>query len=214
MPVRAQYPAMLDVADRKIVIVGGGQVALRKAHGLLAAGATDICSVAPQHRDEMPPAVKRIVAEFEPGHLEGAGLVFAATDSAEVNDQVVACARQRGIWVNRADFHEEQIGDFTTPAALRQGPLTVAVSAGGSPTLAAKVRDELKNHLDPRWSEMATVMQELRPTILASPKLSRDRSKLLFVELAGDDAMTVLATRGREGFQSWLLERYPELAQG
>jgi precorrin-2 dehydrogenase/sirohydrochlorin ferrochelatase len=204
---------MLDVTDRKIIIIGGGQVALRKAHGLLAAGATDITCIAPQQRDEMPPTVKQIVARFEPKHLDGAGLVFAATDSADVNEQVVAAAHERGIWVNRADVNDQEPGDFTLPAVLRQGALSVAVSASGSPTLATKVRDELKHHLDPRWIEMATVMQELRPAVLASTKLSAERSKLLFLELAGDTAMSVLADQGRDGLNAWLLERYPELAE-
>ena len=54
-----------------------------------------------------------------------------------------AGGRKQGILVCRADMDENDPGDFTTPAMLEQGPLVVTVSAGGSPALAARVRDEL-----------------------------------------------------------------------
>src|SRR4051794_24057378 len=99
------YPLMLDVTGRLVVIVGGGAVAVRKVDGLLAAGATRVRVVSPVFHAEMPlddSRVERVAAAYESRHLDGAALVFAATDLPEVNAAVVRDARSRGILVNRA----------------------------------------------------------------------------------------------------------------
>ena len=97
------YPLMLDVTGRLVVIVGGGPVAVRKVKGLLDAGATRVRVVAPECHASMPAGVERVVAAYDAPHLDGASLVFASTDSADVNDRVARDAAERGIWVNRSD---------------------------------------------------------------------------------------------------------------
>src|SRR5437667_8963831 len=104
---------MLDVKERLVVIVGGGRVAVRKARGVIDAGAARVRCIALQIANEMPSLVERLVASFEPRHLEEAGLVFAATDDPAVNDQIVAEAKRRGVLVNRADADDERAGDFS-----------------------------------------------------------------------------------------------------
>src|SRR3954466_13379237 len=143
MTVRASYPLMLDVTNRPVVIIGGGSVAARKARGLLEAGGTEVRMVSPSFHEGVPAAVERIVGRYEARHLTGAGLVFAATDSGETNDAVVADAQRLGILVCRADGDGEEPGNFSTPAVLRKGAITLAVSAAGAPALAARIRDEL-----------------------------------------------------------------------
>src|SRR5258706_10473453 len=120
---------MLDVTNRLVVIIGGGGVAARKARGLLDAGATRVRVVSPTFHKDLPAAVERIAERYEARHLEGAGLAFAATDSGETNDAVVADARRLGILVSRADVDEGEPGDFSTPAVVRKGAITVAFSA-------------------------------------------------------------------------------------
>src|SRR5208337_1081676 len=101
------------------------------------------------------------VGAFEPGELDGAQLVFAATDSTAVNDAVVAESRRRGILVQRADAEEsDDVGaDFVLPAILRCGPIVVAVSAGGSPALAAAIRDILAGSVTNDWVNLAEAMK-------------------------------------------------------
>src|SRR3954467_4702123 len=77
--MRFAYPLMLDVTDRPVVIVGGGAVAVRKARGLLNAGATRVTIVASEFHADLPSGVHRMAERYEPRHLEGAELVFAAT---------------------------------------------------------------------------------------------------------------------------------------
>ena len=88
---------------------------------------------------------------YEYGDLEGANLVFTATDSREVNAAVAREAKERGIPVNVADSPSE--GDFAVPSTLRRGDLQVAVSTGGaSPTLARRIRNELEETFGPEWA--------------------------------------------------------------
>src|SRR4051794_38596804 len=97
------YPLMLDVDHRLVVIVGGGVVAGRKARGLIECGASRVRCVSPTFDAGIPDGVERIVARYEPRHLDGASLAFAATDDPAVNAAVVRDGRARGVLVNRAD---------------------------------------------------------------------------------------------------------------
>jgi len=211
--VRHAYPMMLDVTDRLVVIVGGGAVAARKARGVLEAGGTRVRCVSPVFDAAMPEAVERVAAPYDAAHLDGAGLVFAATDLTAVNDAVVRDARSRGVLVNRADFDDDQPGDFAVPAKLREGPVVVGVATGGSPALGVLVRDGLRERWDPRWSRMAEVMLGLRRSLierLDNPQVRRDALR----DLATDEALDVLDAGGAEAVIQWLLARHPAQRNG
>jgi precorrin-2 dehydrogenase/sirohydrochlorin ferrochelatase len=205
------YPMMLDVADRLVVIVGGGSVAARKAAGLIECGATRVRCVAPGFAAGLPDTVERVVGRYDASHLEGAGLVFAATDDSAVNAAVVRDARARGVLVNRADADDAERGDFVTPARLTESAVTVTVSAG-SPALAALIRDGIREHWDDRWSEMADAMRVLRPLILRQTELPESRRREIFRDLATPDALDVLAFGGVDALRAWLAARHPELS--
>ena len=203
--MRHAYPLLLDVTDRLVVIVGGGAVAARKVRGIHGAGGKRVRCVAPQFTSDFPVEVERIAQEYAPAHLDGADLVFAATDNHAVNDAVVRDCRQRSIWVNRADSDEDKPADFVTPAKWEKGPVIVTVSAG-SAALAAALRDQIAGAIDPRYIAMAQAMQELRPMILAS-KLDADRRSAIFRELAAEPALDLLDKQGIDGLRRWLNER-------
>jgi len=203
--VRAAYPLMLDVSNRLVVIVGGGRVGARKAKGLLDAGATRVRVISPAFCESLPDGVERIERPYASGDLQGASLAFAATDRPDVNEAVVRDANGLGVLVNRADVNEEAPGDFTTPAALREGELVVTVSAG-SPALAATIRDGLRSRLDRKWAMMASAMRELRPRI-RDGGLPIERRRAAFRDLASDEAMDVLERDGIEALWTWLERR-------
>jgi len=173
------YPIMLDVADRVVVIIGGGAVAKRKAVGLLAAGANRVRAVATQFDADFPQVWQRIEAPFDPAHLADAKIVFIATDSAEVNDHAAACAHHIGVLVNRADQAEGEYGDFTVPAILRRGLVTVAVSAGGAPSLAAALRDVIAGAIPQEVIELNTAVLDLRQRLRAADFAPADRQRIL-----------------------------------
>ncbi len=151
------YPVFLDLEGRRCVVVGGGEVANRKARKLLQARAK-VVVISPEVKPELAGMAAEVRRRtYREGDLESAFLVFAATDAREVNAAVAREARERGIPVNVADEPSE--GDFALPSTLRRGRLQVAVSTGGaSPTLARRIRRELESVFGSEW---AGVVEEL-----------------------------------------------------
>jgi precorrin-2 dehydrogenase/sirohydrochlorin ferrochelatase len=198
---------MLDVTRRLVVIIGGGAVAVRKVKGLLEAGATRVRVVSPTFHAEMPADVERVTATYQASHLDGAQLVFAATDSPGTNEQVVRDARGRAIWVNRSDEAEQ--GDFSTPAKLTDGEVTVTVSAG-SAALAAAIRDDLTAKLDRRHVKLADAMKTLRPAVRSSEADPQKRAAI-FRELVSEGALNAFESDGMRGLHDWIRARHPAL---
>ena len=151
------YPIFLDLDGKRCVVVGGGEVANRKARKLLQARAK-VVVISPNVKSELASMAAEVRRRpYEEGDLEGAFLAFAATDHREVNAAVAGEAQKRGIPVNVADKPAE--GDFALPSTLRRGQLQVAVSTGGaSPTLAQRIRQELEGAFSLEW---AGVVEEL-----------------------------------------------------
>ncbi len=139
------YLVGLDLAGRRVVVVGGGSVAQRRLGGLLAAGA-DVEVVAP----EVTPSVEGMAAAgelrwtaraYRSGDLEGAWYVIACTDDATANAAVGAEAHRRRVFCVRADH--APAGSAVTPAVGRHDGLTVGVLAGRRPRRSAAVRTAL-----------------------------------------------------------------------
>ncbi len=151
------YPIFLNLDGKRCVVVGGGEVADRKARKLLQAKAK-VVVISPEVKPELASMAAEVRRRpYREGDLEGAFLVFAATDRRDVNAAVAREARARGVPVNVADNPTE--GDFALPSTLRRGRLQVAVSTGGaSPTLARRIRRELEDAFGFEW---AGVVEEL-----------------------------------------------------
>jgi siroheme synthase-like protein len=151
------YPIFLDLSGRRCVVVGGGEVANRKARKLLQARARVVVISPEIGADLESVAIEVHRRAYREGDLEGAYLVFAATNVREVNAAVTREAKERGVPVNVADKPSE--GDFALPSTLRRGRLQVSVSTGGaSPTLARRIRGELEEVFGPEW---AGIVEEL-----------------------------------------------------
>ncbi len=155
------YPIFLNLDGKRCVVVGGGAVANRKARKLLQARA-EIVAISPEVKPELESVATEVRRRpYREGDLEGASLVFAATNLREVNAAVTREARGRGIPVNVADEPSE--GDFALPSVLRRGQLQVAVSTGGaSPTLARRVRYELESAFGSEWAGVVDALGRAR----------------------------------------------------
>lgn len=139
-------PLLLDLTGRLVVVVGGGQVGLRRSRALAAAGAR-VRVIAPSPLAEL--AELPVVVEqraYADGDLAEAWLAVAATDDPAVNAAVAAEAEARRIFCVRAD--RAAGGSARTPAVLRRGALTVAVNADGDPVRAAELRNLLAHLMD------------------------------------------------------------------
>jgi precorrin-2 dehydrogenase/sirohydrochlorin ferrochelatase len=211
-PMRPSYPLLLDVSTRLCVIVGGGEVAARKARGLIDAGATWVRVVAPEVKFAFPDSVQILREKFEARHLDGAGLVFAATDDEKVNDAVAAAAKERNILMNRADQDDDAASDFLTPAKMQQGDVILTFTAI-SPALAVHIRSQVEKIFRPGWAQMASFFQEIRPQLINS-NLPIERRRGIFRELATEEAISLLESRGLDALRQWLYDRYPEAGAG
>jgi len=161
----AYYPIFVEMAERRVLVVGGGNVAEGKVAGLLTAGA-DVTVVAPN----LTPALQGQHEagkfryddhEYRDGDLDGYEVCFVATDDGAVNAQVAAEGKRRGIWVNAAD--DPKYCDFILPSVVRQGDVVVAASTGGSsPALARRLREDLTAFLSDDYAPLAELLAEVR----------------------------------------------------
>jgi uroporphyrin-III C-methyltransferase/precorrin-2 dehydrogenase/sirohydrochlorin ferrochelatase len=140
------FPLLLDLAGRRVVVVGGGSVATRRVGSLVEAGA-DVFVVAPQVSPEIQALGAQVeLREFAEFDLDGAWLVVACTDSADVNAAVAESAVERRIFCVRAD--QATAGTARTAAVLQRDGMTVSVNGGDDPRRATALRDAISLALD------------------------------------------------------------------
>lgn len=159
------YPVSLNIYGKSCVVVGGGEVALRKIKALLQHKAKVIV-VSPVFCAELEELARdgKVEArrkEYEPGDLKDAFLAIAATDDKQTNRAVAAEARRRRIIVNVVDAAD--LSDFILPAYLRRGDLTIAVATDGiSPALARKIRIRLESEFGEEYASLVRLIKEVR----------------------------------------------------
>ena len=208
----AYYPVSLNIRGRKCVVVGGGEVAMRKVIVLLEHGA-DVEVISP----ELYPGLALLAESqkinvrnhtYETGNLAGAFLAIAATDDAEVNRQVAVEAQSRAVLVNVVEDAEDS--DFIVPSYLRRDGLTIAVSTSGqSPALARKIRTRLEKEITDQYGTLTRLIAEVRAELKqGGMKIAADRwQKALNLDLLlkllkkgeREEAKAILLSRLKEG---------------
>jgi len=163
------YPVFLDLKGRECLVVGGGEVALRKAEALSAAGAnvtrvTPECSISPAGIHVMRRA-------FQDSDLDGMFLVIAATNDRSVNAGIAQKAKALHILVNAVD--DPGACSFILPAVVKRGDVVLAVSTGGqSPILARRIKERLEQLFGPEYAPLAAMLGELRRNWLRDPRVA------------------------------------------
>jgi precorrin-2 dehydrogenase/sirohydrochlorin ferrochelatase len=167
------YPIVVRVAGRRVLVVGGGGIAVRKTEGLLASGAS-VTVVSPEFVDgfEALP-VERIERRYEPSDLDGAWLVVAATNDPVVQQQIFDECEARSVFCNAVDDPDRC--SFILPAVERRGPVLVTVSTQGrSPTLAKHLRNLLAAAIPENIEELAADLAAQRRAIQSSGQSTED----------------------------------------
>ena len=159
------YPVFLDIADKKCVVVGGGEVAARKVKRLIDCGAK-VSVVSPELNSELV-ALKdagriiHITGEYLSEFICGAALVVGATDDEKTNLVISHDAREKGIPVNIVD--DPQKCDFILPSIVERGDLVIAIGTGGnSPALARHLREELEARYGEEYAIFLRILGSLR----------------------------------------------------
>lgn len=140
------YPIMVDVKQKPVVIIGGGRVAARKIKTLLAEGAV-LTVISPKLLKEIPlEKINWIKRSYQTGDLLGAKLVFACTDDAQVNAQIMKDAHSSQLVNNTGD---KTNSDFYNVAIAQREGLSVMISTNGiSPSRSKEIRQKIEELLD------------------------------------------------------------------
>lgn len=187
------YPILLDLHGRRVVVVGGGNVAARKVGDLLAAGA-QVTVISPTLNETLAPLHDQFDWQeslYTPGMLAvfRPQLVFAATNSPQANQQVAAEAQALHMLVNTTD--DSRTGDFTSMATFERGDITVGLATGGaSPALTAHLRQRLESVIGEEYIIFARWLGELRPLVKA--RVAAERRAALWQSIIHSDALARL----------------------
>ena len=163
------YLVNLALEGRAAVVIGGGEVAARKVHDLLAAKA-NVSVIAPRLCDGIVALAneKRITAHGRPYHagdLAGAFVAIAATDDEGLNARMAEDAAAMKVLVNVVD--RPALCTFTVPATVRRGDLTIAIATEGRcPALAGILREELDARYGPEYAELVSLFGEARKKMI------------------------------------------------
>jgi precorrin-2 dehydrogenase/sirohydrochlorin ferrochelatase len=199
------YPIYLDIEDRDVIIIGGGNVCTRKAETMMKYGAR-VTVVTPDFTDELEDwardgllALKR--KTYDASDLDGANIVIASTDDQSVNEQIAADCRARRIPVNVVDV--TPLCEFIVPAIIEKGSIQIAISTGGkSPALARTLKEDLQRAIGPEYAEVNDVLGTLRDGAKRVLPTDVDR-KRFFDGIIAEGIMEMLrAGKRREAYET------------
>ncbi len=166
------YPLnLVGLENQRCLVIGGGEVAARKAAGLVAAGARPVVispSLHPELKEMLAAGqIEHLARPYQPDDLRGAFLVIAATADPDVNRQIGKACREAGALVNVVDSPQECT--FIAPAVVRRGDFVISISTGGTaPALAARLRAQLETRFGQQYGALVALCASLRPAMRAA----------------------------------------------
>ncbi|WP_180326691.1 precorrin-2 dehydrogenase/sirohydrochlorin ferrochelatase family protein [Raoultibacter phocaeensis] len=193
------YPVSLVLEGRTALVVGGGAVATRKVEGLVPCGAS-IAVVSPELTETLHAlACERRIEwrprAYTPTDLQGADIVFVATDDEAANARVYRDAAGKHLMVNVADRPE--LCTFFLPSVMRRGKLSVAVSTeGASPLTARRLRAELEERIPEGYEGYLDALQAQRSRVIEA--LPDEGARARFWQQVADSRMFALVSAGEQ----------------
>ena len=199
------YPILLNIEDRLVIVIGGGEVAFRKVKDLLEAGAIvriispDFDSRIKELKKADSSMIDLLYRKYQHGDLDGARLVYTSTDKEDVNRAVFREAEERGIFVNSVD--DPPNCSFYVPSSIKRGDLILAVSTcGASPAMAARLRREFQKEIPENIEEIMDALREARSLLRNFDHLNtRDRGNILKDVVNNDDLLLELSRHYKSG---------------
>ncbi|MEM9726879.1 MAG: siroheme synthase CysG [Pseudomonadota bacterium] len=200
------FPMFIDLADRTVAIVGGGEQAAQKARLLLKTEA-DLALIAPELDDELSGLVRKgrarhVSAVSDRETLSEARIVFVCTGCAGADAAIAAEAKSLGKLVNVVD--RPDLCDLITPAIVDRDPLVVAIGTeGAAPVLARQVKTRLEEMLEPRLGDLVSLAGRLRDAV--ARRISKDKRRV-FWRWVFNEAPRRMFASGREQEAARLLK--------
>jgi siroheme synthase-like protein len=187
VPAPFAFPIMLEVRGRRAVVAGGGREPADKARSLAGLGA-DVVVWAEHHRETAAlqggAGIELRSGPFDPAILDDALLAIVGTGNRDVDHQIATAARQRRVLVNTVD--DIPYCDWSAPAILRRGDLTISIATAGiAPALAVRIRDRISEMIGPEHGELLGILATLRRRIAATGKPFASRRRLWYALVDG-----------------------------
>jgi len=194
----AKYPIFLELAGRRVVLIGGGAVAVRKARSLLAAGARLV--VVAERVDDLltqlctGTGAELIRSKYSKDYLAAAVLVIAATSKSQLNKRIYEDCQELEILCNVVD--QPELCDFYVPAVVRRGDLQIAIGTEGyCPAYAGHLRKKLEQTFTDKHGDFLAELERLRKRIIKDVPEPTDR-KALLGRLADDKSFEYFMQNG------------------
>lgn len=201
----AKYPIFLELAGRRAVVIGGGAVAVRKAQGLLAAGARLV--VVAEHVDDMLTALcarseaELVRSKYSKNYLAGAVLAIAATNNQQLNKQIYKDCQELEILCNVVD--QPELCDFFVPAVVKRGDLQIAIGTEGyCPAYSGHLRKKLERTFSDKHGQFLAELETLRKRIIKEIPNPADR-KALLGQLVDDKSFEYFIENGPAKWQAY-----------
>jgi precorrin-2 dehydrogenase/sirohydrochlorin ferrochelatase len=201
----AKYPIFLELGGRRVVVIGGGAVAVRKAQSLLSAGARLV--VVAEHIDNMLTTICKgsdtelIRSKYSKEYLAGALLAIAATDNHQVNEQIYKDCQELEVLCNVVD--EPELCDFFVPAVVKRGDLQIAVGTEGHyPAYAGHIRKKLEAIFTEEHGQFLAELERIRRHIIKNIPNPADR-KTVLGQLADDKSFEYFLENGPSKWQTF-----------
>lgn len=202
-------PIFLNIRNKKCVVIGGGEVAYRKATLLLRADA-DLTIIAPSLSEDLENLCKQndshiIKRAFQKTDIKEATLVVAATDDNEINERVSVVSSDLGIPVNVVD--QPHLCSFIMPSIVDRSPIVVAISSGGnSPILTRKLKELNETMIPGRTDKLASLLGSYRDRVKS--EITDFSERIRFWEAVLDSEIPELVYNGQDEEATQALEKW------
>lgn len=201
----SKYPIYLELGGKRAVVIGAGQVALRKTLSLMEYGARVV--IVAKEIDEAfvkfsnNKQVEMIKAKYSKEYLTGAIIAIAATNNHKLNEQIYKDCQELEILCNVVD--EPEFCDFFVPAVVKRGDLQIAVSTDGNcPAYAGHVKKKLEGIFTEQHGEFLNELEKLRKKIFEEIPDSDER-KTLLGRLVDDESFEYFKENGAAKWQEY-----------
>ena len=178
----AGFPLYIEIKQKKAVIVGGGEIALRKAR-VLAEFEADITIISPEFKHGLKEMENRGQLHCHQGMincgqlwmLDTAFMVICATNDRQVNHEIACYCRERKIWVDCADSREDS--SFWFPSVVKRDEMVIGVSSsGGVPALTRHLRRKIEQAV-PKWYGELEQSLRIQRDILKQSDLNHEEKR-------------------------------------
>ena len=209
------YPILINLKRFPCLVIGGGEVALRKVQTLLLFNA-EITILSPKICIPLKKLIrlnkiKFIIKPYSKEYLKNYKIIFSATNNRKINEQVHSdCAKENKL-LNVVDV--PNLCDFILPAVVKRGDLTISVSSQGTAPFYAK---EIKNKLDhifpSYYKDIIDLAGNFRSILLSKKKYNSPKIKeKAFMKFFMINWKKVLDTEGKKKANEYILNIFNEL---